>query len=87
MDSFIVRTIEESDPCVPMPFSYYDRLSPARKRIYRKSDAIRAIEVPDLAALQRNVDATYEMGFIKSKLDVKAHSDLSLIQEAAKRPK
>src|SRR5262245_5439894 len=43
--------------------------------------------MPDLAALQRNVDATYEMGFIKSKLDVKAHSDLSLIEEAAKRGK
>ena len=41
--------------------------------------------MPDLAALQRNVDLTYEMGFIKSKLDVKAHSDLSLIEEAAKR--
>ncbi len=43
--------------------------------------------MPDLAALQRNVDTTFEMGFIKSKLDVKAHSDLSLIQEAAKRLK
>jgi NitT/TauT family transport system substrate-binding protein len=43
--------------------------------------------VPDIATLQRNVDATHEMGFIKSKLDVKAHSDLSLIEEAAKRLK
>ncbi len=36
-----------------MPFSYYDRLSPARQRIYRKSDAIRRIELPDMAALVR----------------------------------
>ena len=43
--------------------------------------------VPEIATLQRNVDATHEMGFIKSKLDVKAHSDLSLIEEAAKRLK
>jgi sulfonate transport system substrate-binding protein len=43
--------------------------------------------MPDLAALQRNVDTTFEMGFIKAKLDVKAHSDLSLIEEAAKRLK
>jgi ABC-type nitrate/sulfonate/bicarbonate transport system substrate-binding protein len=43
--------------------------------------------LPDLVALQRNVDATHEMGFIRSKLDVKAHSDLSLIEEAAKRLK
>jgi NitT/TauT family transport system substrate-binding protein len=43
--------------------------------------------LPDLVALQRNVDATHEMGFIRSKLDVKAHSDLSLVEEAAKRLK
>ena len=29
-----------------MRFAYYDRLSPARKRIYRKSDAIEAIGLP-----------------------------------------
>jgi len=34
-----------------MPFGYYDRLGPARQRIYRKSDAIRRIEMPDVAAL------------------------------------
>jgi len=34
-----------------MPFGYYDRLIPARQRIYRKSDAIRRIEMPDVAAL------------------------------------
>ena len=41
--------------------------------------------MPDLATLQRNVDITAEMGFIKSRFDVKQHSDLSLIEEAAKR--
>lgn len=34
-----------------MPFSYYERLSAARKRVYRKSDLIRRIDVPDIAAL------------------------------------
>ncbi len=34
-----------------MPFPYYDRLSPARQRIYRQSDAIEAIPLPDVAAL------------------------------------
>lgn len=29
-----------------MPFAYYDRLSPARKRIYRQSDAIGALPIP-----------------------------------------
>ena len=34
-----------------MPFAYYDRLSAARKRIYRASDVIRRIDVPGVAAL------------------------------------
>jgi hypothetical protein len=29
-----------------MPFAYYDRLSPARKEIYRQSDAIATLELP-----------------------------------------
>jgi sulfonate transport system substrate-binding protein len=43
--------------------------------------------MPDLAALQRNVETTAELGFIRSSFDVKKYSDLSLIEEAAKRPK
>lgn len=34
-----------------MPFAYYDRLSPARKRIYQRSDAILRVSIPDAAAL------------------------------------
>jgi len=34
-----------------MPFAYYDRLSAARKRTYRKSDAIARIALPDAPAL------------------------------------
>ena len=43
--------------------------------------------LPDLAALQKNVDMTKDLGFVKASFDVKAHSDLSLIEEAAKRLK
>lgn len=43
--------------------------------------------VPNLDALQKNVDMTKDLGFIKSSFDVKAHSDLSLIEEAEKRLK
>ena len=43
--------------------------------------------MPDMKALQANVDATQELGFIKSKLDVQKYTDLSLIQEAAARLK
>ena len=34
-----------------MPFAYFDKLSAADKRIYRKSDAITRIAIPDLAPL------------------------------------
>jgi NitT/TauT family transport system substrate-binding protein len=43
--------------------------------------------LPDLAALQRNVDTVRELGFVKKHIDIKAHADLSLVQEAAKRLK
>jgi sulfonate transport system substrate-binding protein len=41
--------------------------------------------VPDLAALQSNVDLLREMGFLKTPIDVKAYADLSLVREAAAR--
>ena len=34
-----------------MPFPYYGRLSAARQRIYRRSDAILRVEIPDIAPL------------------------------------
>jgi NitT/TauT family transport system substrate-binding protein len=43
--------------------------------------------LPDLAALQRNVDTTVELGFLKSSFDVKKFADLSIVEEAAKRLK
>jgi sulfonate transport system substrate-binding protein len=43
--------------------------------------------LPNLAALQKNVDLTQELGFVKGKVDVKAYADLGMIQEAAKRLK
>jgi len=41
--------------------------------------------MPDLAALQRNVDLTRDLGFVRASFDVTKFSDLSLMQEAAKR--
>ena len=56
--------------------------------LYTKKDYYRDPNLmPELTALQRNVDTAFEMGFFKAKLDVNAHADLSLIQEAAKRLK
>jgi sulfonate transport system substrate-binding protein len=54
--------------------------------IFSKNDYYRDPNLmPDLDALQRNVDMTHDLGFAKGRLDVKTHSDLSLIAEAAKR--
>ena len=42
---------------------------------------------PDLVALQRNVAMIKELGIVNTVMDVKKHSDLSLIEAAAKRLK
>jgi len=49
---------------------------------YRDPDA-----KPDLGALQRNVDICADLGIFKAKFDVKKYSDLSIVEEAAKRVK
>jgi sulfonate transport system substrate-binding protein len=43
--------------------------------------------LPNLDALQKNVDMTKDLGFINASFNVKAHSDLGMIEEAAKRLK
>jgi sulfonate transport system substrate-binding protein len=56
--------------------------------IFTKNDYYRDPNLmPDLDALQTNVNMTRDLGFARGNLDVKAHSDLSLIAEAAKRLK
>jgi NitT/TauT family transport system substrate-binding protein len=42
---------------------------------------------PDLRALQANLDLQYELGFMKSKLEISQYADLSIIEEAVKRIK
>jgi sulfonate transport system substrate-binding protein len=56
--------------------------------VFTKSDLYRDPNLlPNLNALQRNVDTAQELGFVRTKLDVKAHSDLSIVEEAARRLK
>ncbi len=56
--------------------------------LYTKKDYYRDPDMmPDLVALQKNVDVAVDLGIFKSSVDVKKHSDLSLIEEAAKRLK
>ena len=56
--------------------------------LFTKADTYRDPNLlPNLEALQRNVDMTQDLGFVKKKIDIKKHVDLSLAQEAAKRLK
>ena len=56
--------------------------------LFTKKDYYRDPDMkPDLIALQRNVDIALELGIIKERVDVKKHSDLSIVEEAAKRLK
>jgi sulfonate transport system substrate-binding protein len=56
--------------------------------LFTKRDAYHDPDMmPDLAALQKNVDMTRDLGFVRSALDVKKHTDLSIVQDAAKRLK
>lgn len=43
--------------------------------------------LPDMKALQANIDLQQKLGLLKGKVDVSKHSDLSLVREAAKRVK
>ena len=52
------------------------------KDYYRNPDML-----PDLKALQANIDLTHQLGFIKAPMDVSKYTDLSLVQDAAKRLK
>ena len=56
--------------------------------IFTKQDTYRDPNlIPNLEALQRNVDTTRDLGFVKKKININDYSDLSLVQEAAKRLK
>lgn len=56
--------------------------------VFTNKDAYRDPNMmPNLDALQKNVDMTKDLGFVRASLDVKKHSDLSLLEEAVKRLK
>ena len=43
--------------------------------------------LPDLRALQANIRLQRELGFLNADVDVRKHADLSIVREAAKRPR
>jgi sulfonate transport system substrate-binding protein len=56
--------------------------------LFTEKDTYRAPNMmPNLEALQRNVDTVRELGFVKKKIDISKHADLSLIKDALARMK
>jgi NitT/TauT family transport system substrate-binding protein len=43
--------------------------------------------LPDLKALQANIDLQHKLGLVKETINVGKHADLSIVREAAKRVK
>jgi NitT/TauT family transport system substrate-binding protein len=62
------------------PKSVYEDWVFTKKDYYRDPNGL-----PNLDALQSNVDEQQRLGFLKAKVTVKNYADLSLVQEAAKR--
>jgi sulfonate transport system substrate-binding protein len=52
------------------------------KDYYRDRDML-----PNLEALQKNLDMTTDLGFVKGKVDIANHVDLAIVKEAAARIK
>jgi ABC-type nitrate/sulfonate/bicarbonate transport system substrate-binding protein len=53
---------------------------------FTRHDQFRSPDMlPNLDALQRNVDLLWKLGFIKARLDIRQHTDLSLVREADAR--
>jgi sulfonate transport system substrate-binding protein len=56
--------------------------------LFTKSDYYRSPDMlPNLDALQSNINTTHQLGFIKAPLDVRKYTDLTLAREAAARLK
>ncbi len=54
--------------------------------LFTKGDDFHAPDArPNIAAMQKNLDIQKKLGLLKTDIDVKAHADLSLIDEASAR--
>jgi sulfonate transport system substrate-binding protein len=53
-----------------------------RRDYYHNPDML-----PDLGALQMNIDLTRDLGYVKSGVDIRKYSDLSIVKEAGERLK
>jgi sulfonate transport system substrate-binding protein len=65
-----------------LPPALLDSYLFTKKDLYRDPNMI-----PDLASLQHAIDIQRDFGFLKSRVDVQTHSDLSIVREAGSRLK
>jgi sulfonate transport system substrate-binding protein len=72
-----VKLVAESTKQNP---SLYQSWAFTKEDYYRNPDAL-----PNLDALQANVELQRKLGFLKADLDVKQYTDLSITEDAAKR--
>jgi sulfonate transport system substrate-binding protein len=64
------------------PASVYDAWAFTKRDYYRNPDV-----VPNLKALQNNLDVQKELGLLSISIDASKYADLSLVNEAAHRPR
>jgi NitT/TauT family transport system substrate-binding protein len=56
--------------------------------LFTNKDDYRDLDLrPNLEAIQKDLDREVELGFLKTRIDVTHYADLSLVDEAAKRPR
>ena len=63
-----------------LPASAFSSWIYTNRDLYRDPDMI-----PDIDALQRSIDVQRDLGFLKSKIDIKSYADLSYVKEGAAR--
>jgi NitT/TauT family transport system substrate-binding protein len=74
------EAVEIAARVTKLPPERFDAWLFTNKDFYRDPNML-----PNLDALQANLDAQRELGFTKTKLDAKQLADLSIVQEAVKR--
>ncbi len=62
------------------PAAFYDSWAFTKEDYYRDPKAL-----PDLDALQKNVELQQQLGFIRKAVDVKKYADLDIVKEAGER--
>lgn len=60
--------------------SFFEDWAFTKQDYYRDPAAL-----PNLDALQSNIDLQHQLGFLRTAIDVKAHADLGIVKEAAGR--